>query len=147
MKKICVGVLAAAAVAACSFAQAQTTVIVEQQQPMVKVTLKINEPRSLMRHQKASGMPNMVTLGEKTFKLPAGVDQVTVMHPMGNMGMEGRPVSMRVAFNGSTCKTIEISGRPMQHPNRMIELFINETKMANGMVTGYCDKAVISGRG
>lgn len=144
MKKICLGVIAAAAVAAASFAQAQTTVIVEQQ-PMVKVTLKINEPRSLMRHQKASGMPNTVTLGEKSFKLPPGVEQVTVTHPMGNMGMQGKPISMRIAFNGSTCKTVEIYGRPMQHPNRMITLYVSEARMANGMVTGYCDKAVISG--
>lgn len=146
MKKICIGILAAAAVAAASLAQAETTVIVQQQEPMVKVTLKIQEPRSLMRHQKASGMPNTVTLGEKSFKLPPGVEQVTVMHPAGMMGTMGRPVSMRIAFNGSTCRTIEIAGRPMQHEHRVITLYINEMRMGNGMVTGSCEKAVISGK-
>lgn len=150
MKKLCLGVVAALSLAAVSLSQAQPAPAVQPQMApgqgagmMTKVTLKINAPMSLVRQQKTMNKPNEITIGARSFKLPPGVEQVTVMHNLGNVEMTGKPVPIRIAYNNTDCK-IEVSGRPMQSPNRMITLTVGERKMGTEM-QGYCEKAVISG--
>jgi hypothetical protein len=149
MKKFCLGVIAALSVAAVSFAQAEETVKVTKTtvmtvEPMVKVVLKIKEPLSLRHHQKMTNQSNEITIGNKNFRLPAEATEITVMHTIGHVGAPGKPIELRIAYNGTPCN-IEISGKPLEHPARMITIHVGERKMANGQMMGYCEKAVISG--
>ena len=103
MKKLCLGVVAALSLAAVSLSQAQPA-SQPQMAPgqgagmMTKVTLKIKAPMSLVRQQKTMNKPNEITIGARSFKLPPGVEEVTVMHNLGNVEMTGKPVPIRIAY-------------------------------------------------
>lgn len=110
---------------------------------MTRVTLKINAPTSLIRQQRDSGQANMITLGNRSFRVPAGLESITVLADLGKLQM-GQNIPVRIAYNNSDCR-IEISGRPMQMPNRKITITVREQKGEQNQMQGSCDKAVISG--
>jgi len=142
VKKIILTMAGVLSIAALSVGQAQPMNQQVTITAMTKVTLKINEPRSLSRQEKRMHQVRTITIGSKSFKLPAGVNNITVMHQM-NLG-QGKPINLMVAYNGSSCPLV-ISGRPLQYPARQVALSIGTKKMSNGMLMGYCKKAVISG--
>ncbi len=109
---------------------------------MTRVTLKINAPMSLIRQQKNMGQPNMITLGNRTFRVPPALESITVLADLGKM-QKGQNIPVRVAYNNTECR-VEISGRPMMQPNRKISITVGERKVGTQM-QGYCEKAVISG--
>ncbi len=146
MKKICLGVIAAVSVISVCQAevviQTQPAAPATQAEQMSKVTLKIQEPASVRQVQQSMRKPNEITLGERTFKLPAGIEQVTVMHNFEKPGMSssGKPRVIQVAINGSTCK-IELANNPMRHVNKMITIQVGQDSMGKT----FCEKAVVSG--
>lgn len=92
MKKIILTMAGVLSIAALSVGQAQPMNQQVTITAMTKVTLKINEPRSLSRQEKRMHQVRTITIGSKSFKLPAGVNNITVMHQM-NLG-QGKPINL-----------------------------------------------------
>lgn len=145
MKKICLGVIAAVSVISVCQAevviQTQPAAPAMQAEQMSKVTLKVQEPASVRQARQSMHKPNEITLGDRTFKLPAGVEQITVMHNFEKPGMpSGKPRVIQVAINGSICK-IELANNPMRHVNKMITIQVGQESTGKTV----CEKAVVSG--